>query len=135
MNSVSVRPIGGKKLLCTAGSHTVITDRKAAQGGGDAGCTSGELLLIAIGSCAAGSIRNDLAARGLPAEGLGVTVAFEPSAQAAARDVIVLTVSLPQAVLDAGAEAIKAAAVAGGVVSRIRLGSVVDVRCQARVAT
>lgn len=130
--SVNVSAIGGKKLLCAAGPHTVITDRKAADGGTDAGCTSGELLLLAIGSCATGSIRNDLLARGLSAQGLSVEVAFEPSPQANARDVIAITVSLPQAMLDAGTAPIKAAAIAGGVVSRIRLGSVVDVCCQAR---
>ena len=131
---VSIRPIGGKQLLCAAGRHTLITDRKAADGGSDAGCTSGELLLLAIGSCATGSIRNDLLARGLPAEDLGVAVAFAPAPPGDARDAIAITVLLPQAVLDAGAAPVMAAAVAGGVVGRIRLGSVVDVRCEARVA-
>ncbi len=57
---VHVRPVTGKKLLGSAGRHTVVTDRKVAEGGTDAGCTSGELLLLAMASCATGSIRNAL---------------------------------------------------------------------------
>src|SRR5674476_1433039 len=43
---VFVRPIARKKLLGLAGRHTVVTDRRAAEGGTDAGCTSGDLLLL-----------------------------------------------------------------------------------------
>ncbi len=60
MTSVIVRRKEGKRLSCNAGPHEVVTDRKPEDGGTDAGCTSGELLLMAIGSCATGSVRTYL---------------------------------------------------------------------------
>lgn len=128
---VSVRPIAGKKLLGSAGRHSVITDRKAADGGTDAGCTSGELLLLAIGSCATGSIRKALAASGNPIDDIRVDVEFTPAKAPDARDAILITAYLPQSVLASGAAPIAAAATAGGVVSRIVLGSEVEVACRA----
>ncbi len=126
---VFTRPIAGKKLLGTAGRHSVVTDRKVADGGTDAGCTSGELLLLAMASCATGSIRNALAARGKPLDDMRVDVDFVPPQQASARDGILISVFLPPAVLADGTEPILAAVAAGGVCSRIKLGSDVAVRC------
>jgi hypothetical protein len=127
---VSVRPIAGKKLLGSAGRHSVITDRKTTDGGTDAGCTSGELLLLAIGSCATGSIRKALSASGTPVDNIRVDVEFAPAKAQDARDAILITAYLPQTALAAGIEPIAAAATAGGVVSRIVLGSEVEVRCR-----
>lgn len=127
---VFVKPIGGKKLLGSAGRHSVITDRKAADGGTDAGCTSGELLLLAIGSCATGSVRKALAQRGDPIDDIRVEVELTPATIDGARDGILITVYLPRSVLAEGTEPIAAAATAGGVVSRIVLGSEVHVRCR-----
>ena len=125
-----VRPGGGKKLIGTAGHHSVFTDRKREDGGTDAGCTSGELLLIAMGSCATGSIRNSPAGRGLTENEICVDVTLVPPKRAGARDAILITVYVPQATLESAADAINAAAVAGGVCSRIALGSDVDVQCR-----
>jgi hypothetical protein len=127
---VFVRPIGGKQLLGSAGRHTVITDRKTDDGGTDAGCTSGELLLLAMGSCATGSIRKAFAARGKAIDDMRVEVALSPPKTPGARDAILITVYLPQSVLAAGTDPIVDAAVSGGVVSRIALGSEIDVRCR-----
>lgn len=127
---VFVKPIAGKKLLGSAGRHTVITDRKADDGGTDAGCTSGELLLLAMGSCATGSIRKAFAARGNAIDDMRVEVELSPPQKQGARDAILITVYLPQGVLAAGTEPIVDAAVSGGVVSRIALGSEIDVRCR-----
>ena len=127
---VFVRPIAGKTLLGTAGRHKVVTDRKTSDGGADAGCTSGELLLLAMASCATGSIRNALAARKLDNNDIRVEVDLAPPKTAGARDGILITVFLPPPVLAAGTAPIVAAATAGGVVSRIRLGSDVEVSCQ-----
>ena len=127
---VFVRPVTGKKLLGSAGRHTVVTDRKVSDGGTDAGCTSGELLLLAIASCATGSIRNALSARAISADNIRVEVEFTPPKMPAARDGIMITVFLPQFVLVAGTEPIVAAATSGGVVSRIQLGSDIEVRCR-----
>jgi organic hydroperoxide reductase OsmC/OhrA len=127
---VFVRPISGKRLLGTAGRHTVVTDRKLADGGTDTGCTSGELLLLAMASCATGSLRNALAAHALAVDDIRVDVELTPPKAPAARDGIMITVFLPARVLAAGIEPIVAAATAGGVVSRIKLGSDIEVRCQ-----
>ena len=127
---VFVRPIAGKTLLGTAGRHKVVTDRKNSDGGADAGCTSGELLLLAMASCATGSIRNSLTARKLDNNDIRVEVDLAPPKTAGARDGILITVFLPPPVLAAGIAPIVAAATAGGVVSRIRLGSEIEVSCQ-----
>ncbi len=127
---VFVRPIGGKQLLGTAGRHSVVTDRKIADGGTDAGCTSGELLLLAMASCATGSIRNALAADGLSADDMRVEVELAAPRQPGRRDGILITVVLPERLLAGRTEAIADAATSGGVVSRVRLGSDVEVRCR-----
>ena len=59
-----------------------------------------------------------------------VEVEFVPPKSPAARDGILITVFLPEQVLTAGTEPIVAAATAGGVVSRIQLGSDLEVRCR-----
>jgi putative redox protein len=125
---VFTRPIAGKRLLGTAGSHTVVTDRKTADGGTDTGPTSSELLLLAMASCATGSIRNSLVQRKLAADDIRVDVEWTPPKTAGARDGVLITVSLPPPVLAEGSEPILAAATRGAVVSRIRLGSDVEVR-------
>ncbi len=127
---VKVRPLEQKRLLAVAGRHELVTDRKADEGGSDAGCTSGELLLVAIGSCATGSVRNFLQESGLPSDGLEVDVDFEPSAEAGERDTIAVVIGLPAGILARKSDAIVAAARAGGVVSRMLLGSRVVVRCR-----
>ena len=58
-----------------------------------------------------------------------VDVDFVPPKQASARDGILISVFLPPAVLADSTESIIAAAAAGGVVSRVKLGSDVEVRC------
>ena len=127
---VQVKRLDQKRLLGIAGRHAVVTDRKIEDGGSDVGCTSGELLLLAIGSCATGSVRNCLDASGVRSDTLDVTVNFERSAVAGERDAIAIVVRVPADILAANADAIAAAAISGGVVSRMRLGSLVSVRCQ-----
>ena len=114
----------------TAGHHTVVTDRKVADGGSDAGCTSGELLLLAMASCAIGSIRNAVAANTLGANDIRVEVEFVSPLILDSRDSIQITVFLTQTVLATGIEPIIAAALSGGVVSRIALGSEIAVACK-----
>lgn len=127
---VFVRPIAGKKLLGSAGRNSVVTDRKVADGGTDAGCTSGELLLLAMASCATGSIRNALAEYNLGPDDIRVEVNLVPPKTPGARDGILITVYLAQPVLTAGLDPIATAAISGGVVSRIKLGSDVAVTCK-----
>ena len=124
---IIVRPLDQKRLLAVAGRHAIVADRKAEDGGTDIGCTSGELLLVAIGSCATGSVRNFLQSSGMPTHALQVTAAFEPH-PAEMRDAIKITISLPNEILNGKSEAVANAALSGSVVSRLRLGSQVDVQ-------
>ena len=126
-----VQQLAGKQLLCTARNRALVTDRPLESGGTDLGCTSGELLLLAIGSCATGGLRNFFETRGLPSQDMVTEVFFEP-ADVGERDRIVIEVCLSDELLQAGAESIKAAVLSGRVVSRVKLGSVIDVRFSAR---
>jgi len=127
MTRVSVRRLEGRKLLCTAGRHSFFTDRKVEDGGADSGCTSGELLLLAIGSCATGSLRTFLHGRGLGSDGLAVEVSLQPSPTGRDRDMILIEVALP-GTRSCDRAALEAAAISGGVVSRVALGSEIAVR-------
>jgi uncharacterized OsmC-like protein len=127
MTGVGVTRLSGKQLRCCAGRHQLITDRKPQDGGTDAGCTSGELLLAAIGSCAAGSLRSYLETLGYPVADFSLAVDFKPSATAGARDSIQIEISLSAGLPAPEPDAIKEAVLSGGVVSRLRLGSTVEV--------
>ena len=126
-----VKPLAGKQLLCTARNRALITDRPVESGGTDIGYTSGELLLLAIGSCATGGLRNFFEAKGLPSQDIVTEVFFEPAAPGE-RDRIVIEIDLGEDRLHAGADAIKAAATSGRVVSRVKLGSEIEVRFAGR---
>lgn len=117
----------GTKLLGTARSRSIITDRPAEDGGTDAGFTSGEMLLLAIGSCASGSLRRHFSEQGIVCRDLSVDVFFEPSATPGARDRIVIGLTLDDA-FRKDPERIKAAAISGGVTGRLAENSGVEVR-------
>lgn len=123
MPGIHIQRAGGRKLRCRAGKHVVFTDRKEADGGTDAGCTSGELLLISIGSCAAGSVRRFLDEHGLPSDDLELEVRFE-------EENIVIEVLLLGGDGKHDVPQIGKAALSGGVVSRLARGSGITVRCR-----
>lgn len=123
---VTVRRITGKQLIGTARHHTVVTDRTPEEQGTDIGCTSGELLLLAIGSCSMGGMRRYFEERGEACERLSADVFFE--AQQSGRDRIVISVHVDPACTELDEKALTAAATGGGVVSRLKLGSDVHVR-------
>ena len=123
---VTVRRITGKQLLGTARHHAVVTDRPDTEAGTDIGCTSGELLLLAIGSCSMGGMRRYFEERGEPCEDLHADVFFEP--QENRRDRIVIAVHLDPQCHTVDAQALTVAASSGAVVSRMKLGSDVEVR-------
>jgi uncharacterized OsmC-like protein len=124
---VHVERIDGRKLRCQAGQHVIITDRKIADGGTDAGCTSGELLLISIGSCAAGSTRRYLQENALPLDDLAVDVSLKPAVSAGLRDIISIEVFVSEDIPEQDMQSIENAALSGGVVSRLALGSEIEV--------
>lgn len=129
MTAVIVRRQEGKRLSCTAGAHEVATDRKPADGGNDSGCTSGELLLMAIGSCATGSVRTYLDQQNVPCPGLSTQVSFEPSRTGGERDAIAIDICVPESVARSHGAAIEKVPLEGGVVGRLLLGSELVIRC------
>lgn len=128
MAHVRVERQEGRRLQGTARQHRVVMDRTREDGGTDAGCTSGELLLLAIGSCVTGRLRNALEAAGLPAMPLAVEVSFEPSALGAKRERIAVDVIVPGHLDAAGVALAEREALTGGVGSRMAAGSEMVVR-------
>lgn len=129
---VRIEQLEGKRLRGTVRGHTIVADRPREEGGGDAGPSSGELLLLAVGSCAAGSLRGFLEACGRRPSGLSVEVAWEPAPGQDARERIVITLGVDPEALQLAPQQIAEAAAGGGVVSRVRLGSEISVRFAAR---
>lgn len=125
---VNVRRLTGKQLLGTTRHHAVVTDRTLEEGGTDIGCTSGELLLLAIGSCSTNGLRRWFEERGVSCQNLSVDVFFEPHQDSRQRDRIVISVNMDADLRGIDAEAIRTAATSGGVTSRMKLGSEVEVR-------
>lgn len=123
--AIRVDRLGGRTFRCQARDHEIVTDRSLAEGGADRGPTSGELLLMAIGSCAAGSVRRFLAERGA-AEDFSVGVTLGAESVGGSRPVRI-SLRLPADLTPADIEAARRAALCGGVVSRIALGSKIEV--------
>lgn len=119
--------LSGTQLLGTARSRTVVTDRPLDEGGTDAGFTSGEMLLLAIGSCASGNLRRHFSELGTPCRSLSVDVRFDAPVAPGRRDRIVIDLAIDDS-LCADRERIGAVALSGGVTSRIAAGSDVDIR-------
>jgi uncharacterized OsmC-like protein len=125
---VTVRQLDGRRLLGVSRTHSVVLDRPVEEGGADSGFTSGEMLLLAIGSCCTGSLRGYLEAQGNPIRDLEVAVQFEPGRDGAERDRIVITLKVDPRDLRGDPQRVKLAAVSGGVTSRLAQGSDVEVR-------
>lgn len=119
--------LAGTQLLGTARNRTVVTDRPLDEGGTDAGFTSGEMLLLAIGSCASGSLRRYFSEQGTPCRSLSVDVCFDTPVAPGRRDRIVINLVVDNQ-LCANIERIRNAALSGGVTSRIAAGSDLDIR-------
>ena len=74
---VTVRRIGGKQFEAVARGHVVVCDQPAGNGGGDRGMTPPELLLAALGSCAAYYAVEYMNARGFPLDEFSICVRAE----------------------------------------------------------
>lgn len=92
---------------------------------------SGELLLLAIGSCSMDVLLRFFRERGISGKNISVDVFFEKHASATQRDRIVISINGDNDLLSIDAEMIKAVAISGGVTSRMKLGSNIDVRIAA----
>lgn len=130
MTSVTVRRKEGRRLSCNAGQHEVVTDRKPQDGGTDAGCTSGELLLMAIGSCTTGTVRTFLDSQNVPCPELATEVSFQPSQSGGDRDAIAIDIRVPESIARSHGAQIETVPLNGGVVGRMRLGSELVIRCR-----
>lgn len=120
-----LRPLAGKVILGTVRQHALVTDRKRSDGGSDVGFTSGELLLLAVGSCATGTLRNYVQREGLEIGSFSVGVRYLHRQDE--RDAIGIDVRLEQAVPAAVRVVLARVAVSGGVGSRVAAGSRVEV--------
>ena len=69
----------GKGMSCTirSGNHTYYSDEPAAKGGADRGPMPTELLLGALGSCVAITLRIYADRKGWPLEGVKIAVDFQ----------------------------------------------------------
>jgi uncharacterized OsmC-like protein len=74
---------GDLKFEAVARGHRVVCDQPAANGGGDAGMTPPEFLLVSLGTCAGFYAAEYLKTRSLPAEGLRINVTADKAAQPA----------------------------------------------------
>ena len=131
--SISTRYLSGRQRLGVARHHAVVTDRTLEEGGTDIGCTSGELLLLAIGSCATGGVSTFLQAEGVSCENLSLNVSFEPPEEPGQRDRIVISISLDRTAQHAHPDTIRTAAVSGGVTSRMHAATPLEVRIEGLV--
>ena len=80
---VKVTHIDRVKFRIQAGSHSIVCDQPAENGGDDEGMTPPELLLASLGSCAAFYAVQYLKSRGLAENGVEVTVTAEKLKQPA----------------------------------------------------
>lgn len=92
---IQVRQTDGVRFSVKARTHEVVSDQPAENGGSDSGMTPPELLLGALGSCAAYYAVEYLRARKLAETGVRVKVTAEKLKQPARLGNFVVTVKCP----------------------------------------
>jgi putative redox protein len=97
---VRVWQVDGVQFRVKAGDHELISDQPQQNGGGDAGMTPPELLLSALGSCAAYYAVEYLRTRKLADSGVQVRVTAEKLKQPPRLGNFVVTVSCPVSLTD-----------------------------------
>jgi uncharacterized OsmC-like protein len=132
VTSAKVVMVSGTQLLGTARKHAVVTDRPLEDGGTDTGFTSGEMLLLAIGSCASGNLRRHFIEQGTPCRSLSVDVRFDTPVAPGKRDRIIIDLQLDDK-LCANRTGIRTAVLSGGVTSRLATGSDMEIRINGAV--
>ena len=100
---LTVKHLGNVKFEARTRGHSVICDQPPENSGTDAGMTPPEFLLASLGTCAGFYAAQYLKTRGLPAQGLEVTVHAEKLMQPARLGQFRLNVCVPG--LDARHEA------------------------------
>lgn len=77
MLHVNTSKLSGTTLSGRARDHVVLTGRRAADGEMERGCTSGELMLLAVGSCVVGNLNLFALQQGIDIEDLSANVRIE----------------------------------------------------------
>ncbi len=80
---VTIKHLDHVKFLIQAGSHTILCDQPAGNGGNDEGMTPPELLLASLGSCAAFYAVQYLKIHNLAQSGIEVSVTADKLKQPA----------------------------------------------------
>ena len=116
----------GTTLVGRAGEHVVLTDRRLADGGSEQGCTSGELMLLAVGSCVVGSVNLTAERYCANIEDLSADVQIEEAPDNSYDAITVdvrITGEIPKKTLDA----LREAAGSGRVTSRLQQNSEIKI--------
>ena len=92
---VKISQIDGVKFVVRARTHTVVCDQPQENGGEDSGMTPPELLLAALGSCAAFYAAQYLKTRSLAEKDIKVSVTAEKLKQPARLGNFTVQVSCP----------------------------------------
>jgi putative redox protein len=92
---VNVKHQGAVKFQVSAGSHTLICDQPACNGGSDEGMTPPELFLSGLASCAAFYAVAYLKKKGLEREGVTVHATAEKAGPPARLDQFHIEVDIP----------------------------------------
>jgi putative redox protein len=103
---IHVNQVEGVQFSVRSRTHTVISDQPAENGGSDEGMTPPELLLGALGSCAAYYAVEFLRTRKLAESGVTVRVTAEKLTQPARLGNFVVTVKCPIPLTDAQYESL-----------------------------
>ena len=116
----------GTTLVGRAGEHVVLTDRRLADGGNALGCTSGELMLLSVGSCVVGSVNLAAGRYGANIEHLSADVQIEEVSNNA-YGAITVDVRISGEVSEETLDALREAAGSGRVTSRLHQNSEVKI--------
>lgn len=125
MLHIKTSKLSGTTLSGRARDHVVLTDRQAEAGGKELGCTSGELMLLSVGSCVVGNLNVLALEQGIDIEDLSADVRVE-DVPGSGFGAIAVDVQIIGDMTEETLESLRQAANSGRVTSRFRQGS--DVR-------
>ena len=128
MISAELTRYKGKALLGRMRNHVVVTDRPPTDGGQDLGCTSGELLLMSLGSCVMGSLASYVDERALPFDIVKTDVFIEQPTVRGGFGRLVISAELDGALTPEELRALTEIAGSGRVVRRLRGSAQIDIR-------
>lgn len=125
MLHIKTSKLSGTTLSGRARDHVVFTDRRALDGEKELGCTSGELMLLSVGSCVVGNLNLFALENGIDIEDVSADVRAEDAPEDGF-GAITVDVQINQEIPDDTLEGLRQAAGSGRVTGRFRQGS--DVR-------